>query len=43
MSPLGMLVDLTRNGQAGVTSVAGRIFPGVALGLENGVSISSDA
>ena len=40
---LPMLVDIDRNGGAGVTTVCGRVFFGVSKGLENGVTIISSA
>lgn len=40
---LPMLVDIDRSGGAGVTEVTGRVFFGVSKGLENGVTIISDA
>jgi len=40
---LPMLVDLDRTGSSGITELTARIFLGVSLGLENGVTISSGA
>ena len=40
---LPMLVDIDRAGATGVTALTGRIYTGVSIGLENGVSIITDA
>ena len=40
---LPVLVDLARDGGAGVSELTARVFLGVAKGLENGVTIVSDA
>ena len=40
---LPMLVDIDRTGASGITELTGRIFLGVSLGLENGVTIISGA
>ena len=40
---LPMLVDIDRAGATGITALTGRIYTGVSIGLENGVSIITDA